>query len=150
MLRQACLLVALCAPHLMLAQASAPAVVAGCYAVRSSARDSTRPPFALAPLIALGSGRDSAYASGGYEVRPGPPGPRRRLSAAAWWPVGHDSLRVWWNTGFEHWTLRLAVAGDTLRGTVDYQNDGSGFAHHLQPVTAIRQSCASGVIAPAS
>lgn len=150
MLRRICLLVAICVPRLSLAQASAPVSVAGCYAVQPSARDSMRPPFGLSPVIALGSGRDTAYATDGYGVRPGPRGRRRSLFAAAWWPVGRDSIRVWWNNGFEHWTLRLATASDTLRGTVDYQNDGSGFAHQLQPVTAIRRSCPTGVIPPAS
>lgn len=123
------------------AGAAPSASAVGCYAVRSSANDSTRTPYAPAGVIALGPGRDTAYATDGYEVHPGPPGPRRSLSAAAWWPVGRDSVRVWWNTGFEHWTVRLPAAGDTLRGTVDYQNDGDGFAHHVRPITVVRRPC---------
>jgi hypothetical protein len=150
MLARICLVAALCAPRAAVAQASASAAVAGCYAVRPAVPDSARPPFGMAPVVALGASRDTAYGTGGYEVRPGPPGRRRSLSAAAWRPAGADSVEVWWNTGFVRLTLRLAVAGDTLQGVADWQNDGSGFQHHVQPLTAVRRPCPAEPLAPAS
>jgi hypothetical protein len=150
MLGRICLVIALCAPRAGVAQANSPAVVAGCYAVQPSASDSTRRPFGLAPVVTLGADRDTTYATGGYEVRPGPPGRRRSLSAAAWRPAGVDSIRVWWHTGFTSLTLQLAVAGDTLRGMADWQNDGSGFKHHLEPVLVVRGQCPTGAVSPAS
>jgi hypothetical protein len=126
--------------------------LAGCYQVQVGAWESTGQDKGLVPpaefrLDTVAS--SSMFAS--YETRRSHPErvrlalPEvggRRTFPGMWYPVGPDSLRIQWNTGFTMGGYRLAVRGDSVEGIattwVDYRQ---GPPDPTAPVRGRRVAC---------
>jgi len=85
--------------------------------------------------------------SAGYAVEPPAVfATRRGVRPAAWRPLGGDSLRVFWSTGFVGVRLHLVAQGDTLVGRAVTFHDAYAEGEPRDPeasVTAVRIGCGS-------
>lgn len=80
----------------------------------------------------------AAVALPGYSMAPR----GRTTQAAAWWPLGGDSVVVYWVTPGRGLALRGALKGDTLSGDVWYTSLESGTEFQLGRFTAVRRRTA--------
>lgn len=66
---------------------------------------------------------------------------RRWAARSGWTPMGPDSVQVTWRNGLFGPVFRLAVRGDSLRGTVVHTTDVVGPPVRRGAAAAIRVSC---------
>lgn len=158
-MRRTALPLLLLLPAVLSAQEPPPgpsAAAAGCWALALgpwSPAAALSPAYSPPPRMVLDTVRAPELPwEEALQVRPMPGVPPTRHDVAYWMPVGSDSVRVVWSTGFDGVALHLAVRGDTLRGRAvefsdarDPEQPGPTAA-----AAAVRISCAPAAEAPAT
>ncbi len=121
------------------------ASVAGCYTITlgewsgpfpSGSADYHQPPATFRLDSTLRASRQ-----GYYTVTSAPLTPAIRRLVPGWRLRGADTVSLHWSTGFAGVNLRLAVRGDTLRGTARAFQDVIGPTQPTANAVAIRISC---------
>jgi len=103
--------------------------IAGCYAVQMGAWDRSLKgdPAAHTPpdAVQLDSILEGGPLGGsGFKLAPHIPAlTRYRVVPARWRPVGRDSVRLWWSSGFVGVSMQLVRAGRNLVGTAEAFSD---------------------------
>ena len=101
--------------------------------------------FTPPPRILLDSVRsaDLVLGAGELRVRPAPASPPSRHRFAAWMPVGADSVRMLWSTGFAGVQIRAARTPDGFRGRAESHIDVMGTPPYTADAIGVRVDCAS-------
>lgn len=107
--------------------------LAGCYQLERSAWEETGQNIGLVPPTELRLDTlESSWRFATYEARHATPELVRHAEPAVgrvrpapgmWYPVGPDSLRVQWNSGFSTAGYQLAVRGDSVTGIATTHSD---------------------------